>query len=387
VEKRKAAEKNEFCRKKENIMAKIVLKEVYKSYGKVKAIRGSNLNCEEGELSALLGPSGAGKTTTLKLIAGLEKCDKGEIFLNGKDVNEVSPFDRNVAMTFENYALYPHFTVFENLAFPLRSPRRSHLYSEKNVEEKVKEIATLLGIHQLLDRRPTQLSGGQRQRVSLGRMLVTSPDIFLMDEPIAHLDAKLRYFLTGEIKRLQKRLGVTTIYTTHDYLEALAIGDKVAVINVGKILQVGTPDEIFNKPHTEFIGKLIGDPPMNIFDCEIVKKEEDYFLEVENFIHPLPAHLAKKVLQEVEGRESRVGIRPTDMQVSREKIPRYPEVEVYVSEPLGGKEILTLKKGNFSIQAKTRTELQAKVEEHLWVKFNPKRLHFFDRETGNRINT
>ncbi|MCD6574317.1 ABC transporter ATP-binding protein [Candidatus Aerophobetes bacterium] len=367
-------------------MAKVVLKNVYKSYGEVKAIRGVNLSCEEGQLLALLGPSGAGKTTTLKLIAGLEKCDGGEIFLNDRNVNEVSPFERNVAMTFENYALYPHFTVFENLAFPLRSPRRRHIYSEKDVRKKVEEIATLLGIHQLLDRRPTQLSGGQRQRVSLGRMLVTNPDVFLMDEPIAHLDAKLRYFLTGEIKKLQKRLGVTTIYTTHDYMEALAIGDRVAVINTGKVLQVGSPDEIFNRPNTEFIGKLIGDPPMNVLECEIVKKEKNYFLKIGELIHPLSARMAEKLLQEVKDGKSRVGIRPTDMQVSREKIPGYPEMEVYVSEPLGDKEILTLKKGNVSIQAKIKAGLESKVGEHLWVKFDFKRLHFFDRETGNRIH-
>ena len=239
----------------ESTRAEITLKNVYKNYGKLEAIRGLDPHCEKGGLLALLGPSGAGKTTTLKLIAGLEKCDNGEIFLDETNVTEVPPFERNVAMTFENYALYPHFTVFENLAFPLRSPRRRHLYSEKDVDEKVKEIAKLLGIDFLVDRRPGQLSGGQKQRVSLGRMLVTNPNIFLMDEPIAHLDAKLRYFLTGEIKSLQKRLGITTVYTTHDYLEALAIGDRVAVINLGTILQVGTPDEIFNHSQTPFIGK------------------------------------------------------------------------------------------------------------------------------------
>jgi ABC-type sugar transport system ATPase subunit len=207
-----------------------------------------------------------------------------------------------------------------------------------------------------------------------------------MDEPIAHLDAKLRYFLTGEIKRLQKRLGITTVYTTHDYLEALSIGDKIAVINLGKVLQVGSPDEIFNKPQTTFIGKLIGDPPMNIFECEITTEGEESFLKVEEFSHSIPSHIAEKVLQAVKEKKAIVGIRPTDMQVSREKIPASQEVEVYVSEPLGSKEILTLKKGNFSLQAKTKL-LQPKVGEHVWVKFDSNRLHFFDKETGKRIET
>jgi multiple sugar transport system ATP-binding protein len=368
-------------------MAEIVLKQVYKNYGKVEAIRGIDLHCEQGSLLALLGPSGAGKTTTLKLIAGLEKSNQGEIFLNGTNVTHVPPFDRNVAMTFENYALYPHFTVFENLAFPLHSPHRRHLYTEKDVEAKVKEIATLLGINQLLERRPGQLSGGQKQRVSLGRMLVTNPDVFLMDEPIAHLDAKLRYFLTSEIKRLQKRLGITTMYTTHDYLEALSIGDKVAVIHLGQILQVGSPDEIFNTPHTTFIGKLVGDPPMNIFECEIASEGEQYFLRAGEFSHIIPTYIAAKVLQQLKNKRVVVGIRPTDMQVSREKLPESQELEVYVSEPLGSKEILTLRKGNLSIQAKTKVEPEPKVGEYLWVKFDPKRLHFFDKETSKRLDT
>lgn len=368
-------------------MAEIDLKNVYKNYGKVEAIRGMDFHCERGNILTLLGPSGAGKTTTLKLIAGLEKCDKGEIFLNGTNVTEIPPFDRNVTMTFENYALYPHFTVFENLAFPLRSPRRRHLYSKQDIEEKVKEIAKLLSIDFLLDRRPGQLSGGQKQRVSLGRMLVTNPDVFLMDEPIAHLDAKLRYFLTGEIKRLQKRLGVTTVYTTHDYLEALGIGDRVAVINLGKVLQIGTPDEIFNRPRTTFIGKLIGDPPMNTFECEIFCQNEKYFFKTEEFSHVLPQYIAENILQQIKDKKTIVGIRPTDIHVHYEEFPESQEFEVYVSEPLGSKKILILKKGNLSIQAKTKIEPEPQVGERLWVKFDFKRLHFFDNVTDSRIDT
>lgn len=368
-------------------MAEVALKDVYKSFGAVEAIRGLTFACREGGFLALLGPSGAGKTTTLKLIAGLLRSDRGEILLNGVRVNDVSPFDRNVAMTFESYAIYPHFTVFENLAFPLRSPRRRHLYSDQAVNEKVREIATLLGIDELMDRQPAQLSGGQKQRVSLGRMLVTNPDVFLMDEPIAHLDAKLRHFLTAEIKAIQKRLGVTTIYTTHDYLEALAIADQVAVINLGQILQIGTPDDIFNRPRTAFIGKLIGDPPMNVFQCEIETAAGSYRIKTAEISHPLPAHIAEKVMQQITGSEIMVGIRPTDIQVGREKSLEYPEIEVYVSEPLGSKEILSLKKNDFTIQVKTKLGSPARVGDRLVVKFEPKRLHFFDKTTGQRIRT
>ncbi|MCX6089592.1 MAG: ABC transporter ATP-binding protein, partial [Candidatus Atribacteria bacterium] len=241
------------------MMASVTLKNVWKKYGHMTALKGIDLEVKDGELLTILGPSGAGKTSLLQTIAGVENIAAGEIYIDTKRVDELAPPERDVAMVFETYALYPNKTVFQNMAFPLHSPFRN--LKRDDIEKNVRNIAKLLQIDGLLDRNVAQLSGGQRQRVALGRMLVRNPKIFLMDEPIAHLDAKLRHRLRGELKIIQKKFGITTLYTTHDYREALGMGDRVVVLNQGNVLQVGTPEEIFNLPQNDFVGGLVGDPP------------------------------------------------------------------------------------------------------------------------------
>jgi multiple sugar transport system ATP-binding protein len=252
-------------------MAKIILKNIYKQYkeGKVQALQDLSLECEDGKFFCLLGPAGAGKTTTIKLIAGNEPVDRGSIFLDDTDVTNLEPKDRNIAVAYETYALYPHLTVRENLRFPLEAPIRKNEFSSSEKDTRVVEIANLLGIGELLERFPRQLSGGQRQRVALGRALVRNPKAYLLDEPIAHLDAKLRHRMRGELKRIQMDLGITTLYTTPDQLEALSLADHIAVINNGAIEQIGTPDEVYNKPANGFVARFVGDPPMNMLESNL----------------------------------------------------------------------------------------------------------------------
>ncbi len=253
-------------------MADVVTQSLTKRFGKTVAVDQLSFACQDGELFVLLGPSGAGKTTTLNLIAGLVEPTSGKIFIGGRDAATLEPGDRDVAMAFESYALYPHFSVYENLAFPLRSPRTAGRYTPKALDERVRAIAGMLEIDELLGRMPTQLSGGQKQRVALGRALVREPAVFLLDEPIAHLDAKLRNRMHAELRRIQKQLGTTTIYATPDYAEAMAMADRLAVAHEGRAVQVGPPLEVYFNPANEFVARFMGDPPMNFFDCEIVSR-------------------------------------------------------------------------------------------------------------------
>ncbi|MBC7189910.1 ATP-binding cassette domain-containing protein, partial [Candidatus Aerophobetes bacterium] len=250
-------------------MAEVILKGVYKRYGRVEAVKNLNLHIKDKEFFCLLGPSGCGKSSTLRMIAGLEEISEGIIKIGNRIINNLEPKDRDVAMVFENYALYPHMTVYENLSYPLKG--RGMTSSE--IDKRVRYIAGLLQIAELLDRKPRQLSGGQKQRVALGRAIVRNPQVFLMDEPISHLDAKLRTLMRAELKRLQRELNTTTIYATPDQREAIAMADTIAIINKGEIQQIGTPLEIFNFPANEFVAGFTGEPPMNLFDCSVESKK------------------------------------------------------------------------------------------------------------------
>lgn len=251
-------------------MADLELREVSKKYGTLTAVDNVSFKVNDGEFVAVLGPPGAGKTSILKMVAGVEDVTGGEVYIGGRLVNSLDSSERDVAMAFETYALYPHLTVFENIAFPLRAPARAKQYPASEVARRVTEVASILEIDALLQRKPKELSGGQRQRVSLARMLVRDPKVFLMDEPIAHLDAKLRHRLRGEIKRIQQARGITTLYTTTDYLEAFGMGDRIAILHKGVLQQLGAWQDIYNCPATTFIATIVSDPPMNFFDCEAV---------------------------------------------------------------------------------------------------------------------
>ena len=254
-------------------MATVRLRGVSKRFGRTEAVENLHLTVEDGEFFVLLGPSGAGKTTTLGLIAGLETPDNGEIYLDDDDVTKLNPWKRDVAMAFESYALYPHMSVYDNIAFPLRAPTRSPRLSEQAIKTEVHRIAMMLQIEKLLDRSPSQLSGGQRQRTSLGRMLVRQPHVFLMDEPIVHLDAKLRHHMRGELKQLHQQFAITTLYATPDWVEAVAMGHRIAVLNQGRIVQIGTPDEIYNHPINRFVADFVGEPPMNILEGQFIRRD------------------------------------------------------------------------------------------------------------------
>lgn len=263
-------------------MAGVKLVNVWKQFGEVTAVKNMNLDIKDGEFMILLGPSGCGKTTTLRMISGLEEPTKGQIYIGDKLVADpekgvfVPPKDRDIAMVFQSYALYPHMTVYDNIAFPLKLRK----VPKQEIDQRVREVAEMLGLTELLKRKPRELSGGQRQRVALGRAIVRKPQVFLMDEPLSNLDAKLRVKMRAELKKLQRQLGVTTIYVTHDQVEAMTMGDRIAVINAGELQQVGSPDEVYDKPANTFVAGFIGSPPMNSMDASIT---EDGFADFGEF--------------------------------------------------------------------------------------------------------
>jgi len=284
-------------------MVELELRNVTKKYGNLVAVKDLSFKTKKGELIVLLGPPGAGKSSTLKMVAGIEDVTSGSILMDGQVVNHFDPAERDVAMAFETYALYPHLSVFENIAFPLRSPKRAHAFSEELVRKKVLEVAQFLEIDMLLERKPKELSGGQRQRVSLARCLIREPKVFLLDEPIAHLDAKLRHRLRRELKKWQEERGTTTLYTTTDYLEAFSVGDRIVVLNRGILEQMGTWEEIYSHPASHFVGMIVSDPPMNYLDARIVAKDTEIVLDVKGSLFKLPANVQAKIramnLQEV----------------------------------------------------------------------------------------
>ncbi len=353
-------------------MASITLKGLYKNFGKVEVLKDLNLTIEDGEFVALLGPSGCGKTTTLLSIAGIYRPTKGEIWFGDKLVNDVLPKDRNIGMVFQSYALYPYMTVLENIIFPLRLQKK---YSYEEMKEKALRVARLVQIEEYMDRKPGQLSGGQQQRVALCRALVKEPDVLLLDEPLSNLDAKLRINMRGELKRLQKELGITTILVTHDQVEAMTMADRVAVMNKGVLRQYSTPDELYNKPKDTFVAGFIGSPPMNFLDAQIaengVKVLDDYEI-------PLSPELFSKIDRD---REIVVGIRPEDVHIGEGK-----EVSIYIIEPLGKESLLTLKKGEHIFRALTLGKENYKMGDTIKIKFLPEKLHLFYKDSGERVD-
>jgi len=365
-------------------MGEVVLENVWKRYGKAEAVKGLSLEVKEEECIVILGPSGAGKTSTLKMIAGLEDISDGQIFINGRLVNNLEPHERNVAMTFEAYALYPQFTVFDNLAFPLRSPK--HKLPQAEIKERVTRVAGMLGIGGLLDRLPAQLSQGQKQRVGLGRTLVRQPSVFLFDEPLAHVDAKIRNRMRMEIKRIQEELRTTSIFVTHDYLEALALGDRIAVLDRGVLQQIGTPQEIFDTPANRFVAEIVGDPPCNLFDARVASfGDEMEFVSRDGCCQMrMPADLAE-VLRPKVGEAVKVGVRP--MYVT----PTLVETEgcipgtVYVFERFETKGVLQVQVGETRIAAMTTPDLKVELNQPVWLNVQPRHVLAFDPVSGRAI--
>jgi multiple sugar transport system ATP-binding protein len=367
-------------------MAKITLQNVSKQYkgGEIQALKKINLEIEDGKFFCLLGPAGAGKTTTIKLIAGVEPVDGGKIFMDDQEITDLLPNQRDVAVAFETYALYPQRTVRENLAFPLRAPLRKKEWSEDQIQARVEEVAKLLGIDDLLDRLPRQLSGGQRQRVALGRALVRKPKAYLFDEPIAHLDAKLRHRMRGELRRIQLELGITTVYTTPDQLEALSLADQMAILNEGKIEQVGSPTEIYQRPENIFVARFVGDPPMNILRSEVEGEEVNLFGLTKL---PLPAQIRSRLAAAEIERSLMVGVRPRDIKlVSPSSEQALLRGQVKYVQVLGETSILTIVMDTHEVRVKMNTQDAPNRGEAVGLNFTVQDCHFFDPRTELRID-
>ena len=366
---------------------------VWKRFGEVAAVKNMNLEVKDKEFMILLGPSGCGKTTTLRMIAGLEEPSEGQIFIGDKLVADlekgvfIPPKDRDIAMVFQSYALYPHMTVYDNIAFPLKLRKTP----KQEIEERVKEVAELLDLTELLKRKPRELSGGQRQRVALGRAIVRKPQVFLMDEPLSNLDAKLRVKMRAELKKLQRQLGVTTIYVTHDQVEAMTMGDRIAIINFGELQQVGSPDEVYNKPSNVFVGGFIGSPPMNFINTSITEDDTGVWADFGEFKLKFMEDQAE-VLKEnnLIGKEALFGIRPEDIydaMFAQVKIPgeNMVKAKVEIVENLGNEKIVHLRAGNITFLGSFHSESKVKEGQEVDVVFDMKKVHIFNKKTEKAI--
>jgi len=365
----------------------IRVENLFKFYETVEALSNINLEINRGEFFVLLGPSGAGKTSFIKVIAGVEGEDFGEIYFGDKQINKIPAYQRNVAVTFESYALYAHLSVFDNMAFPLKGPLcKNKEYSPEQIDKIVHKWAKFLQIEQLLERLPQELSGGQKQRVAMGRMLVREPNVFLMDEPIAHLDAKLRHIMRAELKNIQHELNITTIYTTPDQLEALSMGDRIAVIDKGKILQVGKPSDIFDNPVNEWVASFISDIPMNIFNCSFEVENGKYFAVNPYFKISLPKEQGKKLLSLLKGNNKfDLGVRPNKVSIdSLEKKENNIPANVSIVEDTGRTKIISLFVGDVEVFSKILSTEFPNNTKKVWIKFDEESLYYFNEKTKAR---
>lgn len=357
------------------------LEKVTKAFGSVVAVNDIDLTIREKEFVTLLGPSGCGKTTLLRMIAGLEKVSGGSIYFGDRLVNNVRPGDRDVAMVFQNYALYPHFNVARNIGYGLKVRKTP----KAEIERRVCEVARILEIENLLKRKPRQLSGGQRQRVALGRAIVRKPFLFLMDEPLSNLDAKLRVTMRSELKRFHIKLGATTIYVTHDQLEAMTMSDKIAVIDAGVLQQFTTPQEIYNRPANMFVAGFIGSPPMN-FLAGTLSHENGPALDFGFTRQPLPAAVHSVVRDLPRGKKLILGVRPQDITLTNPARPEGLPAKVWLVELVGSEKLVDLSCGDdVKLMAEVKAEEDIAVEQTVGVRLNPERLHLFDPETGRSL--
>jgi ABC-type sugar transport system ATPase subunit len=361
-------------------MVSIKLDNVSKHFGKVGAVKNLNLEVKKGEFVALLGPSGCGKTTTLLMIAGIYKPTKGRIYFDEQDVTDLAPKDRNVGMVFQSYALYPHMTVYDNIAFPLRLKKAPRDY----IDKKVKEVAKFLRIDHLLNRKPSQLSGGQQQRVALGRALAKEPSILLLDEPLSNLDAALRVAMRAELKRLQKELKITAVYVTHDQVEALSMADRIAVMNNGLLQQYAPPDDLYNKPANLFVASFIGSPSMNLIEGEVREEDGSYYFEASSFKYPLRDDIGKIIAE--RSNEVIMGFRPEFASVTVDKEDNtHIEGSVYVVENLGRDLIVHVNLGDQIIKVLAPPAIRLDTGQRVWVKLEEEKMRFFDKKTGSLL--
>ena len=368
-------------------MASVSLKNVYKIYdGGVTAVTDFNLEIADKEFIILVGPSGCGKSTTLRMIAGLEEISKGELYIGETLANDVAPKDRDIAMVFQNYALYPHMTVFDNMAFGLKLRKTP----KDEIKRRVEEAARILDISHLLDRKPKALSGGQRQRVALGRAIVRDPKVFLLDEPLSNLDAKLRAQMRTEISKLHKRLGTTFIYVTHDQTEAMTMGDRIVVMKDGFIQQVDTPQNLYDYPCNEFVAGFMGSPQMNFINVSIAKSDNGYAMVFGKYNIKIPAAKCKDVdLSAYVGKEVIFGIRPEDVHDEPDFLAKVDngivDANVEVTELMGAETYLYLVCEGNSITARVEPTSTAKANDTIKIAFDLNKMHLFDKETEKTI--
>ena len=379
-------------------MASVSLQHIYKVYaGGVTAVSDFNLDIKDKDCIVLVGPSGCGKSTTLRMVAGLEEISEGELYINGKLMNDVAPKDRDIAMVFQNYALYPHMTVYENMAFSLKLRKES----KDVIDKKVREAAEILDITQYLDRKPKALSGGQRQRVALGRAIVREPKVFLLDEPLSNLDAKLRAQMRTELSKLHQKLGTTFIYVTHDQTEAMTMGDRIVVMKDGLIQQVDTPQRLYDLPCNMFVAGFIGSPQMNFIDSVIGKNEKGYYVEFGSedtktrrgvkYQIPLPAAKVEgKGLEDYVGKEVVMGIRPEDVHDEPRLLEEFADCKVKanveVTEMMGAETFLYVDVEGFKFTARVEPSSTAHPgDEGIEIALENTKIHLFDKETERTI--
>ena len=363
-------------------MSRIQLENVTKKFGKVTALDGVTLDIKDKEFFVLFGPAGAGKTTILNCIAGIQLPEEGVVKFDGEVVNLVDAAHRDTAMVFENYALYPQMTVYDNMASPLRS--KLYKKDEEYIKEKIQSVAEMMKMDYLLERLPSQLSNGQKQRVAMGRALVRSPRVYLMDEPLAHLDAKLRNSMRTELKDIQANFGTTSVYVTHDFMEAMSLGDRIAIINEGKVVQIDTGDEIYYMPCNEFVAQLMGDPEINLVPA-VIEKDGDKLkanMECLGITYELPADAdVYGKFADVEAANVHVGVRPQHIKYSFEPVEGYVKCSVYSYESIGNKSVIVAEKGDMVLRMIAPNGLSVKIDQDVYVDIKIDQTMFFDAET------
>src|SRR2546421_7836210 len=363
-------------------MAHVLLKNLNKKFDGTHAVKNVNLEIRDHEFVVLVGPSGCGKTTTLRMAAGLEDITSGEVSIDGKVVNNLAPMDRDIAMVFQNYALYPHMSVYDNMAFGLRMRK----FERPEIDRRVKHAADVLGIHPLLERRPRQLSGGQRQRVALGRAIVRNPRVFLFDEPLSNLDAALRVQMRVELKRLHDRLETTAIYVTHDQVEAMTLGDRVVVMKDGVVQQEGAPLALYERPVNRFVAGFIGSPAMNFISANVVADGDALWAEAPGLRVRVP-DAKTEALRRYAGKRVVLGLRPEALRpASGADSADYAfDAAVEVVEPLGSEILLDVRVAESPVVARVDPRMRVKLRERVRLAFDPARAHFFDAATEAAI--
>ncbi len=359
-------------------MAEVKIVGLTKYFGDTCAVNHLDLVVKDGDLVVLLGPSGCGKTTTMRCVAGLERPTYGDIYIGERRVNDLEPRERDVALVFQSYALYPHFTAFDNIAYPLRLRKTP----KEEINRRVTDVAELLGITHTLERQPGLCSGGEQQRIALGRAIVREPVVFLMDEPLSNIDALLRVYMRAEIKRLQHELGTTMIYVTHDQVEAMTMADMIAVMNQGTLQQLGTPGDIYDVPANNFVARFVGSTPMNFIPGRLRQKDSQTVHESDQFVIPVGEEMAVRASEMCPDGKCTLGIRPEDIRFTMSDEGRN-QAQVFLLEPLGSETILDIEKEGLLLKAKDVATTQIRPGNTLSLSFD--RFHLFDDATGQAI--